>query len=196
MKLFLTALFFIAFSFTAIAQEDYKKEIQLEFEAYMNSFAEGNFDKALSYIIDDFFELFPKQMMTEMLEASFNSDFAKMEIKDHQIMELRDSVKIDSAIYVRMRYSTSFSMQILQQEGESDEDHKTMMEFMKTTFAETYGEEKVNYLEEEDIFLVKEEKDMYAIKKSGYTNWKFLAVEKEQMAILGQLLPKQLIDQH
>jgi hypothetical protein len=180
---------------TLHAQEDYKKNIEQEFNAYLAAITSGNYAQSLEYTMDELFEIAPKEQMLTMMEQTFNSPELKIELKDPKINSIDDYKQVDGNKYAFMSYSLTMKMVYLKQEDISVEEHTETLKSMKPLLDASFGEENVSFIEGDNAFEIFSEKNAYAVEKEAYNNWKFIVIEKNQKPTLEMLLPKELVDE-
>lgn len=187
-----TLLFLLVMSF-ATAQ-DVKQTIAEEFTDYQDAIINGEFEKSMKYITPEFFEIFPKDQLINLMEQTFNNPEITFEIKDTNIENIGDLEEIEGKHYSLLTYSNQMNMRFNGEEDETEEQKQSRIGMTRVSLENTFGSQNVGYNPSTDFFEVKARKNVYAISVDGKTNWKFLVVEKGQKVILDQLLPKVLAD--
>lgn len=169
-------------SFAQNAEQEIRKTI---FE-YIKYCDEKNFSKAVEYMIDDFFEIIPKQSLIDALESAFNNTSVIIENTDNKIIEVGKIEKIKDKYYSIVPYSFLLKMRF----KDIDEETKIAILF---EYEEEFGEENVKYNEKTDFFELKLIEKMVAVSKNGSTNWKLIKIEENQKAIMEKLLPEKIL---
>jgi len=175
--------------------QDYKKDIEEEFLEYFNLLVTKEFERSMDYILPEFFELIPREQMVSAMQQAFNDPSIQIELISPRVNNIDDTQEIEGRFYSLLNYSNQMNMKMPGEEGETDDEKKGRIDYMRETFEGVFGKENVAYNEDDDAFEIQAKKDVYAISADGKTGWKFLAVEKEQKVILEKLLPEQLIDE-
>ncbi|WP_224488749.1 hypothetical protein [Robertkochia flava] len=190
----LKPLFIILFtSLTVVAQQkDVKQQIANEFTEYQEAISDKDFEKALDYIVPGFFEIYPKADLLKLMEQSFNNPDITFEITNLKIENIEAPEHIDEKHYALLTYSNQMNMKFMSQDSLTDEEKKSRISMTLISLEQSFGSNNVSYDAATDFFRVKAEKQVYAISENGSSDWKFLAIEKGQKAILEQLLPAEL----
>lgn len=187
----LFTILFLTISTIGIAQ-DYKNELKNEFNDYLSTIVNMEFEKSMEYIVPEFFEIIPKSQMIKVMTMTFNNPDMEFEIKNPKILKVNDKKEIEKKYYSLLTYSNQMNMKIKGEEGETKDEKTTRINLTKLSLESTFGSENVIYDEKTDFFEIQSQKDVYGISESGEKNWKFLVIEKKQKMILEKLLPKEL----
>ena len=187
----LFTILFLTISTIGIAQ-DYKNELKKEFNDYLSTIVNMEFEKSMEYIVPEFFEIIPKSQMIKAMKMTFNNPNMEFEIKNPKILKVNDKKEIEKKYYSLLTYSNQMNMKIKGEEGETKDEKTTRINLTKLSLESTFGSENVVYNEKTDFFEIQSQKDVYGISESGEKNWKFLVIEKKQKMILEKLLPKEL----
>ncbi|GAB7258326.1 hypothetical protein [Polaribacter sp. BM10] len=187
----LFTILFLTISTIGIAQ-DYKNELKKEFNDYLSTIVNMEFEKSMEYIVPEFFEIIPKSQMIKVMKMTFNNPDMEFELKNPKILKVNDKKKIEKKYYSLLTYSNQMNMKIKGEEGETKDEKTTRINLTKLSLESTFGSENVVYNEKTDFFEIQSQKDVYGISESGEKNWKFLVIEKKQKMILEKLLPKEL----
>ena len=186
---------FVCLSICTVAfAQDYKKNIEADFNAYLDLILNKEFEKSTDYLIPEFFEIFPKADLIAVMDETFNNPSIAFEFKNPKILSVNDAQAIENRHYALLTYSSQMNMKIHGEADETEEDKQATIDMTRQFLVPTYGEENVAYNETTGFFEIQTQKDVYAISDNGTTDWKFLVIEKEQKDILGKLLPKVLAD--
>ncbi|GLB52482.1 hypothetical protein NBRC110019_15220 [Neptunitalea chrysea] len=192
-KKYVFAFLFVAISFTGNAQE-YKKEIKTGFSEYLTALTNKDFRKATDYMMPEIFTLVPKEQLIALMEQMLNNPTITIEQKNPQIKDVGDAKEIEGKYYSHVTYSVTIRIKFNAQGEETPEEKANRIEMMKTNLSTAMGAENITYDEETEFFEVFAERDGYAVSADGKTNWKFIAIEKGQEAILAQILPAELLN--
>jgi hypothetical protein len=187
----LFTILFLTISTIGIAQ-DYKNELKKEFNDYLSTIVNMEFEKSMEYIIPEFFEIIPKSQMIKVMKQAFNNPSMEIEITNPKIIEVKDKKEIENKYYSLLTYSNQMNMKIEGEDEETEDEKTTRINLTKLSLENTFGSENVEYNKETDFFQIQSQKDVYGISNNGENNWKFLVVEKKQKMILEKLLPKEL----
>lgn len=166
----------------------YKQSIRKDFTEYLAALESQDFEKSTTFMPSAFFKIFPRETFLQLMEQVYNNPDYTFEIKDSKILSVDDKQLIDTAYYAKARYSNMLYMKF------SSANDESTINLMLSTFKGTFGEENVNYNAETKYFEIYVEKDVIAQSADGEKEWKFVAIEKDQMPLLEQILPKQIIE--
>ena len=195
MKTLIITMFSLLSFMTLHAQEDYKKNIEQEFNTYLAAIISGNYAESLEYTMDELFEIVPKDQMLAIMEETFNSPEFKFEFSDSKIISIENTKEIEGDQYALMTYSMQMKMIYPKNDDITAEEHVNGLKEMKPFLDLSFGEENVKFIENQYAFNIFSEKNAYAVKKETYDSWKFLVIEKNQKPLLEILLPKELVDE-
>ncbi|SFD43721.1 hypothetical protein [Algibacter pectinivorans] len=190
-KLF--TILFLTISTIGIAQ-DYKNELKKEFNDYLSTIVNMEFEKSMEYIVPEFFEIIPKSQMIKVMKQAFNNPGVEIEITNPKIIGIKDKEEIESKYYSLLTYSNQMNMKIDGESEETKDEKTTRINLTKLSLESTFGSENVEYNEKTEFFKIYSEKKVYGISKNGKSNWKFLVLEKGSKIILDKLLPKELAE--
>ncbi|WP_194775712.1 hypothetical protein [Pararhodonellum marinum] len=191
MKKLMTIVFVACYSL--VNAQDYKKEIEADFTAYINSIVNFDFEQSVEYIVPEVFEIVPKAQMISVMEQSFNNPSLEIKIKNPEILKIEDHLKIQEKYYALLTYSNQMDMKVKSEQSQTEDETINMVSIIKLSLDNTFGAANVKYNDDTGFFEIQSEKDVYCISDNGITNWKFLVVEKNQKAILEKILPQELI---
>lgn len=189
----LTALFVILFT-TSLFAQDVKQEIASEFTSYQNAISQGHFKEAMEYITPEFFAIYPKEEVVDLMEKTFNNPSITFEIKDMKIENIAEPEAIEGKHYALLTYSNAMIMKFNENEDENEEQKGSRLAMTRIALEQSFGSNNVGYDPATDAFIVKAEKSVYAISADGRSDWKFLAVEKGQEEVLERILPRELMN--
>lgn len=190
-KLLLILCFFIAQ--TGFSQ-DYKNNITTDFSEYLTSIVEGDYEKAVSFIDDDLFELIPKEQIIVLMEQTMNNPEISFAIKDPKILSVGDTEHIEGRHYSLIVFSNNMHINFQSPDEETTEEHKTRIQLLTLSFQNNFGADNVQYNAGKDSFIIYVEKEAFAISANGETAWKFLVLERDQKILLEKLLPGRLLE--
>lgn len=192
-KILFTIILSFAINTNGISQE-YKKEIENQFNRYLNSIINKDFEESMNYLTPEFFEIIPKSQMVKVMEQTFNNPSIEFEFKNPKILEVKNSEKIENKFYSLLSYSNQMNIKIKSDHEETEDEKKMRINMTKLSFEQTFGAGNIIYNDKTGFFEVQVTKQVYAISKEGQTDWKFIVVEEKQKPILEKILPKVLTD--
>jgi hypothetical protein len=193
MKIKLLSVLFLFTSsiFSQIPEENLRKE----FNTYINLTINQDFEKSMDYVVEDFFEIFPKEQMVSLMKQIYNNPSMEIKLEKPTILEVDKIEKINEKYYSILTYSNLMKMKLKSEdENESDEDKKMRIGLIKVSLFKKFGAENVDYNEKTDFFEIKVTKKVCSVSKNGNDIWKFVTIEKEQKYILEKFIPKEILE--
>jgi N12 class adenine-specific DNA methylase len=193
MKIKLLSVLFLFTSsiFSQIPEENLRKE----FNTYINLTINQDFEKSMDYVVEDFFEIFPKEQMVSLMKQIYNNPSMEIKLEKPTILEVDIIEKINEKYYSILTYSNLMKMKLKSEdENESDEDKKMRIGLIKVSLFKKFGAENVDYNEKTDFFEIKVTKKVCSVSKNGNDIWKFVTIEKEQKYILEKFIPKEILE--
>lgn len=184
MKKFLS-ICFLGAALLAFSQ-NYSREIEKQFQDYTQLIANKSFAKALdSYANEDFLNLIPKDQMLKMMDQVFNSKEIEFVTHEPQNLKIEETVlKKGTVSYVKLNYDQRIDMKF--------NSNVLQKEQLLAALQREFGEENVKYNETTHFYEIQTHKDAIANSKD-LANWKFTVLERDQMPLLSQFLPKELL---
>lgn len=187
--------------------QDYKVEIKKEFGDYLDLILVQDFEKSMDYVIEDVFEIVPKESMISLMETTFNTPGLELSLEKANIISVGDAEIVEEKYYAMLEYSNIMKMKFTEEENETeDEETETQTEeeiakekkitnaLIRVSLAKSFGDENVKFNEKTETYEIFAQKQAYAVSKNGKDNWKFIVVEKNQKAFLEMILPKAITD--
>jgi hypothetical protein len=162
-------------------------EIKSEFNKYWEYFEGKDFDKMLDMIHPGLFELVPKSMMLEITEQTFNSDSMEMRVSNNQIKGITEINKIEGVQYAKVEYGYILGMKFGEVQDAEEADFMVMMLEMQ------FGEGNVAF--SDGFYDITMDSKMVAINDPEFGSWKFLEVTQEQMMLLENLVPAEILSE-
>lgn len=189
-KLFLTVFFLAAvFASTLVAQtkvdESFKQPINERIAQFFDATAKKDWMGVLNLTYDSLFNLVPKEQMVALFQQ-MEAEGMEINMGSFQVQDFIGQIDADNKHFVNINYAMELGMKF---SGPSFSD-ENVMNYMKTSFETTYGAENVTYNKEEGSFLIKADKNLYAIAPEKTNEWKFLENNAEQQVILSQIIPE------
>ncbi|WP_159023604.1 hypothetical protein [Formosa sp. L2A11] len=174
--------------------QDYKTDIKSEFQAYLSTIENMEFEKSMDYITPDFFEVVPKANMLAAIKQSYNKKDVEVKILNSKIVSVADAEHIEGKDYALVTYSDQMNIKINNENEETESQKEARINLTKVTFDQSFGAENVVYNKDTEFFEVKTVKQAYAISDDGKATWKFLMFEKNLKTILVKVLPPSLME--
>ncbi len=175
-------------------QKDTNNSIQQDFSNYLEKIASKDFTAAMEYLVPEFFEIFPKQEMINIMEETFNNPLMEFNIKNPKILDVAKTVEEGEKFYSKLSYTQEMEMKMGDDETESEAEKAVRIIEEKKFFDQSFGEENVSYNEETGYFVVKATEEAVAVSLDGKSDWKFLVIQKNQQAIAKKLIPETILE--
>ncbi len=188
MKRFLIPLLFIL-SFSTAAQDDLRKTL----DEYLRLAEAKDSERIMDYMYPGFFTLYPRHLMVEIMDKSFNDPAFEILLTDSRILNISPVKTADTVSYCVVDYSVVMTLRYLESEGNPLPDKETV-ELTHGVFKQMYGEENVTYIPEEMKFRIKTKKSMLALKTPGLSEWKVLGVEENLKPVMKKIIPEKILE--
>lgn len=188
MKTFFLPLLFI-FSLTASAQDDLRKTLN----EYLRLAEAKDSERIMDYMYPGFFTLYPRHLMVEIMDKSFNDPAFEILLMDSRILHVSPVKTADTVSYSVVNYSVVMTLRYLESEDNPLPDKETV-EVTRGIFKQMYGEENVTYIPEEMKFRIMTKKSMLALKTPGLDEWKVLGVEENLKPVMKKIIPGKILE--
>ncbi len=188
-------LLFLAFN-SALFAQDNSESIKSDFANYLKAIKTQDFETSLDYLVEDVFEIIPKETMLTLMEQMFNVEGVEFTFGDFVINEIKEPIVVDSTSYVILNYENEMSIKYTQQQEEetSEEDKKLTQLMAQSLLEQQFGKGNVTYNESTEFFDIKAIKKAIAIYDEDEKTWKFLVVEKGNPFLLKSILPSSILE--
>lgn len=192
-KVLCVLLFFCAY---VCFSQSSKENIKSDFNTYMHLTINKEFDKSIEYVVEDFFEIIPKEQMIKAFEQIYNNPKIEFKIGNSKIISIGVIEKIEEKYYAIIRYLSPMEMKIKPDNPkESAKEKEERLNMIEAAFARQFGAKNVTYNKETDFFEVTATKQACSVSKNGQNDWKFVMLDKRRRYILEKFLPKKILDQ-
>lgn len=169
-----------------IFAQDFKNQIETQFNDYNKLLIDKQFEKALTtYGNDRYLELIPLEQIVGMMNEMFNSteiDFILE--KPHDILISDEVIEKKEQKFVAINYQQNFEMRF----NDPELARYTIASSLKNEF----GSENVQFDKETGYFLISTKKAAVA-NSDDLKNWKFTIIDKKAIPILIQFIPEQFL---
>lgn len=192
MRHFLISLLFIL-PFPGFTQ-GYEENITEDFTIYVDHIIAKEFDQAMDYTYDKFFELIPRARMVAMMNATFTNPDLEYELSRAEIEKIGDPARIGNEFFAILTYNSVIRMKFLEDTGgETQEEFEQRMMLTRLSLEELFGPENVFYEAESGFWRLTALKTVCAVSQDGMSDWQFVVMEKEQMTFLANILPAEIM---
>ena len=191
----ITCLLIFLISFAVEAQVE-NEVIKKDFGAYLEAIMSKDFDASLDYLVEDVFDIVPREALVTVMEQTFNSEDIEFTFGEFTIDAIKEPIVIDSTSYVILNYTSNLYMRFVSPEDEevTEEDKKMTRIITEAALEQQFGIENISYNESTEFFDIIALKQAVAVKKETYKQWKFLVVEKGQPLLLKAILPNEILE--
>lgn len=174
--------------------QGYEENMTNDFTVYVDHIIAKEFDQAMDYTYNKFFELIPRDRMVAMMTATFSNPDVDYELSGANITEISDPIRIGSEFFAVLKYNSVIRMKFLEDTtGETQEEFEQRMTLTRLSLEELFGPENVFYEAETGFWRLTALKNVCAVSQDGMTDWQFVVMEKEQMNFLTNILPPEII---
>ncbi len=184
--------FFIVFFQIAIAQEN-TSEIHKDLHSFIQSQNDKDFDKTVSYLPMEVFEIVTRNQLILEMEQSFNNPQIDVKLDSPRVHKIDSIGLIDNKYYSTITYSFNTKVKFLNAKREFKEYSSEQMDLILDELKEEHGSENVSYNEESKYLKIYSVHKAYAISLDGKLDWKFLTLEENQKPFYEKVLPQELI---
>lgn len=188
MKKILFPLLFL-FSIAASAQDDLRKTV----EDYLRIAEAKDSEKIMDYMYPPFFTLYPRQLMVEIMDKSFNDPAFEIELMDSKILNISPLKTVDTITYSVVDYSFVMTLKYVESEEHPLPDEEAI-KLTREIFEQMYGKENVSYIAGEMKFRLLAGKNMLVLRTPGLSAWKVLGIDENLKPIMKKIVPEAIID--
>lgn len=175
--------------------ENYKINLNNDFIEYNNLILKQDLEKAMDFVLPEFFEIIPRNQMILLLKQVYNNPELEFKWDKPKDVEYRQPKKIGEKYYSEITYSSDIEMKFNNLEYSKDEEQNELIRNLtKLNIEKTYGSGNVNFNKETEFYKIHIVKKAYGISENGISDWKFVVVDPKQKFILEKILPKELTE--
>ena len=166
--------------------QEFSKEIETQFKDYNQLIINKNFGKALdTYANEDFLKIVPRDQMVQAMEQIFSSKEMEFKTYDPQnIIVQNGSLKSNGKTYIKLSFDQRIDMKFA--------NTSLSKEILLAALQREFGSENVKFNDQSKFYEIKAHKNAVANSVDNKA-WKFTVLERDQMQLLAQFLPKELI---
>lgn len=103
------------------SEKDYKENLNSDFIEYNELILKQEFDKALDFMLPEFFEIIPKSQMILLMKQVYNNPDLEFEAEKPKDIEYGEPKKIEAKYYSEITYSYDIKMKFNTIEESDDE---------------------------------------------------------------------------
>lgn len=175
--------------------ETYKTNLNNDFVEYNDLMLKQDFEKAMDFMLPEFFEIIPKTQMIILMKQVYNNPDIEFKADKPKNITYSFPNKIEEKFYSEIKYSYDIQMKLNSiKKSENEEENQLTRNLIRLNFEKTFGSGNVKYNKETEFYEIKSIKKAYGISKNGISDWKFVIVDKKRKFILEKILPEELTD--
>lgn len=175
--------------------EIYKENLKRDFIEYNELIIKQEFEKAMNFMLPEFFEIIPKSQMILLMKQVYNNPDLEFKVEKPKDIEYGKPKKIEVKYYSEITYSYDIKMKFNNvDESDDEEQNQLNRNLIKLTLEKTFGSGNVKFDEETEFYEIHSIKNAFGISENGTSDWKFVVVEPNQKFILEKILPNELTD--
>jgi hypothetical protein len=184
---------FLILSFTANAQDKSADAVlNTRLSEYLVLSKDMKVDELLEFMHPNIFKVVPKTVLAETMKGFYTNEDIGISIDSIGMTKMGPVFVSDKSNYRDVRYQMVMSMWLKKPEmAGSDEAAAAVLESLKAAFPD----KSVVYDAKSQKFIIRGESLLFAIQDQGQ-QWMFLGYEKSQAALIGQVLPKEVIEHY
>ncbi len=166
--------------------------IRKGFKKYQDFLKAGEYEKSMDLVYPKLFDLVPKSTLLDAIKSTFNDPNLEIEMGDGKILEIGKAQKVEGEYFSFISYESVIKMKA-NASGEAEQEAINVQ--LKANFEENFGANNVSYDEETGFFTIKVKEQSLAISPNGKDSWKFLTLQKNQLMLMEQILPAEILEQ-
>ena len=174
--------------------QNVEENIKKDFTDYYQLIIDMEIESSMDYVIDDFFELFPKDELVTMFEEMYTSPDYDIAFEMNKLGNFSKIIKVENAYYNVFTNFSAMKMRFNNTETiETKEEKLARNREVEIDLKESFGSENVVFDTETDFFTIQTNTRVCAKSINGTTGWKYLNLEKNQLDILKKIIPKKVL---
>lgn len=182
MKKMLTLSLLVFIVATGYAQT-HKKEITKRLSHYGDVVRSKDIDSLLSFMYPRFFDVFPKDALTDGMKKTFSDTSMTITFGAVDIQSISDVFVNEKVKFVMVEYSMVMDI------GFTNNDAATVG-MMKTAYSQMYGEKNVSFNDKTNLFTIKANNKMFAIQDEAFgKNWWLIEKKDEMRSYVSGFIP-------
>lgn len=175
--------------------EKHKENLNKDFIEYNGLILNQDFEKAMNFMLPEFFEIIPKNQMILLMKQVYNNPDLEFKMGKPKDIGYGNPKKIGEKYYSEIIYSYDIEMKFNNlEESEDDEQNELTRNLTKLSLEKTFGSGNVNFNKETEFYEIHSRKNAFGISENGISDWKFVIVEPKQKFILEKILPQELTE--
>lgn len=194
-NLLFTILFSLVISNYTVKAQNPIDQITVDFNSYLNSLDNKNFENSIEFLPTELFDLITKEQMLSVLEESFNNPQIIISYETPKILSIKNPIEYQEKTYVLMEYEATLMIKfVLDIAIESKEEKEDQLNLQINNMKETFGEEFVKFDRETETFSVYEKKSAYGILYKNDPEWNFLVIDESSQLLIDKIIPAEILN--
>lgn len=195
MKRILFFLLLVSNSTFGQTDENYKENLNKDFIEYNDLILNQEFEKAMDFMLPEFFEIIPKNQMILLMKQVYNNPDLEFKADKPKDIEYGKPKKIKGKYSSEITYSYNIKIKFnTVDKSENEEQNELNRNLMKLTLEKTFGSGNVKFNEETEYYEIHSIKNAFGISENGTSDWKLVVVEPKQKFILEKILPEEFTE--
>ncbi len=174
--------------------DQYEENLNIDFLTYNTLILNQEFEKAMEYMLPDFFDIIPRSQLISLMNQIYNDPEIEFEANPPQDIVYSEPKRIEGKYYSEIKYSNDFQIKFTTNDIKDEEQRATLQKITKLQLEKTFGSENVYLNQETGFYKIHTRKIAYGVSENGISKWKFIVVEPEQKYIWEKILPKKIIE--
>lgn len=160
--------------------------LEQRLDEYMKINDDMNLDKVLDYTYPRLFEIAPREQMEEAMKQGFDNEVMTMDMDSVKVEKIYPTFEMDNGSYAKVDYSMIMIMNFKEKDAE-------MLEMMKSTMAEQYGEGNITIDADKNQMRIHSSSPLVAAKDKYSKDWTFANLRPND-PITPKIFSKELLD--
>jgi hypothetical protein len=182
--------FFSILSCSQTKEVDYESGIKRSLTAMVENIKSKNIENAVNFIYPKYLDLITREQMIKILNISYNNPSMMVDIQDFKIDNIEKPQLIDKEYFSITNYSFKMKLKI---DWNSIPNKDIVKQKMEEAMILKYGKENVQYLGNDDYFLINAKMKACAISNEG-KDWTFLMLDKKYKSEIVGLVPEKILE--
>ncbi len=179
-------LLFIIFLSLSVDAQVNTSEVEQQFRDYSSLIKDKRFGRAIDqYANEELLEIIPREQILQSMEQIFNSPEIEFKIYDPQNINIDSEEFIkNNKSYCKLNYDQRIDLKF--------NSNVLSVEQLMTALSNEFGAANVQHNTQTGYFEINSHKDAIATS-TDRQHWKFTVLEKNQIPVLRNFLPEELL---
>ncbi|MDH6253518.1 hypothetical protein M2347_003245 [Chryseobacterium sp. H1D6B] len=178
------------FSYSQSKTINYEAGIRKSLTSFIENLKAKKIDNAVDFIYPKYFKVVSKEQVFTVLNLVYNNPSLIMDIQNFKINTVKKPEFIENTYFSTADYSLNMKFKVDWKTVQNTEEVKQKLH---EELAKKYGKENVEYVKNEDHYLINANMKACAVSTDG-TDWKFLLLEDNYKQQLMNVLPDAVLE--